>query len=87
MKFNFSLESDNLEEDIDKIVKTIVKAYSDSTEVDRKKREDLCKFEATEAVNQVKGLDNRVDGIESRLSFCETDINSIKKEASKDSKK
>ena len=84
MKFNFSLESDNLEEDIDKIVKTILKAYVDSTEVeDIKNRKELWRSEATEAVNQVKGLDNRVDGIESRLSFCETDIKSIKKEASK----
>lgn len=84
MKFNFSLESDNLEEDIDKIVKTIVKAYTDSTEVNNtKKREDLLQFEVSAAVNQVRGLDNRVDGIESRLSFCETDIKSIKKEASK----
>ena len=85
MKFNFTIESDNFEEDLDKIVKTFVKAfvkaYADCTEVDHKKSEahigDI-------ALAKVQGLDNRIDGIESRLSFCE--VETKKKAASTDKK-
>ena len=81
MKFNFSFESDNFEEDLDKIVKTFVKAYADCTEVDHKKSEA---HSGEIALAEVKGLDNRIDGIESRLSYCE--VETKKKAASTDKK-
>ena len=72
MKFNFSFESDNFEEDLDKIVKTFVKAYADCAEV----------HSGEQAMIEVKSLDNRIDGIESRLSYCE--VETKKKAASTD---
>ena len=81
MKFNFSFESDNFEEDLDKIVKTFVKAYADCAEVDHKKSEA---HSGEQAMIEVKSLDNRIDGIESRLSFCEVET---KKRATSTDKK
>lgn len=77
MKFNFSLESDNLEQDITKIVDVFVNAYEKCSKIDN---------DAVAHVhNEVHGLDNRIDGIESRLNFCEVDLKEIK-DTSKKSK-
>lgn len=72
MKFNLVLESENLEEDIDKIVKTLVKAFKESEETTRSNKEIV----AHEILGEkVYGLDQRVDSLEGRLDkISGTDI-------------
>ena len=77
MKFNFSLETDNLEQDITKIVDVLVNAYEKCSKIDDSV--------VTNVRKDVHGLDNRIDGIESRLNFCEVDLKEIK-DTSKKSK-
>lgn len=83
MKFNFSLESDNLEDDVKKIIETITEAICRDTDRELSRMKALDQVNATE---QVKGLDNRIDGIESRLNFCEVNLKEVQ-EASKKKEK
>lgn len=78
MKFNFSLESDNLEQDISKIVDVLVNAYEKCSKIDESV--------VTNVRKDLHGLDNRVDGIESRLNFCEVDLTEIKETSKKKEK-
>lgn len=80
MKFNFSLESDNLEDDLKKIIETVTEAICRDTDRELTRMKTLNQVNATE---QVKGLDNRIDGVESRLNLCEVDLKKVKESTKK----
>ena len=83
MKFNFSLESDNLEDDLKKIIETVTEAICRDTDRELTRMKALNQVDATE---QVKGLDNRIDGVESRLNLCEVDLKKVKESTKKSDK-
>ena len=59
-KYNFTIESDSLEQDIATLVEVVVGAYKECSKIDRDNTtSDLCK--------KVHGLDNRMDGLEAMI--------------------
>ena len=59
-KYNFTIESESLEQDISTLVEVVVSAYKECSKIDRDNTtSDLRK--------EVHGLDNRIDGLEAMI--------------------
>lgn len=58
-KFNFTIESDNMEQDLAKLVDVFVNAYEKCNKIDN----DV----VAHVHNEVHGLDNRIDGLEAMI--------------------
>ena len=82
-KYNFTIESDSLEEDLSKLVEIFVSAYEKCSKIDSNV---VCNVR-----KDVKGLDNRMDGIEALMKQgfkeVETKVYSSSKEYEEDKKK
>ena len=83
-KYSFNIESDSLEEDLSKLVEIFVSAYEKCSKIDSNV---VCNVR-----KDVKGLDNRMDGIEALMKqgFKEVNESSIyhsSKEYEEDKKK
>lgn len=83
MKYTYTLtvESESLEEDLNKVVNTVMGAVerylrvSKETESDKDTATDELEDKVNDLSNTVHGLDNRIDGLEAKIdSFCEVDI-------------
>ena len=88
MKYSITCnyESESLEEDINKIANTFMAACERYYEITRKVK---LESEVSETKDAVKGLDNRVDGIESQVktlsnNFREVVTESLKKSSKKE---
>lgn len=71
MKYTFTMESDNFEEDTKKLVDIFVSAFKTCSEIERVNVKTRAENEVSNAEKQVRGLDNRIDGIEARLKDVE----------------
>lgn len=83
-KYSFNIESDSLEEDLSKLVEIFVSAYEKCSKIDSNV---VCNVR-----KDVKGLDNRIDGIEALMKqgFKEVEepkVYSSSKEYEEDKKK
>ena len=58
-KYSFTIESDSLEDDLSKLVEIFVSAYEKCSKIDSNV---VCNVR-----KDVKGLDNRIDGIEALM--------------------
>lgn len=59
-KFNFTIESENMEQDLAKLVEVFVDAYEKCSKIDERNT-------TSEVQKQVHGLDNRIDGLEAMI--------------------
>ena len=66
-KYNFTIESDSLEEDLSKLVEIFVSAYEKCSKIDSNV---VCNVR-----KDVKGLDNRIDGIEALMKQGFKEVN------------
>ena len=86
MKYTFTMESDNFEEDTKKLVDIFVSAFKTCSEIERANTKARAENDVSNAEKQVRGLDNRLDGIEARLKTVE-DFREVVSEDSAPSKK
>ena len=66
-KYSFNIESDSLEEDLSKLVEIFVSAYEKCSKIDSNV---VCNVR-----KDVKGLDNRIDGIEALMKQGFKEVN------------
>lgn len=59
-KFNFTIESDNMEQDLAKLVEVFVDAYEKCSKIDERNT-------TNEVQKQVHSLDNRIDSLEAMI--------------------
>ena len=83
-KFNFNIESENLEQDLAKLVDVFVNAYEKCNKIDN----DV----VAHVHNEVHSLDNRIDGLEAMIKSgnfkeVENKVYSSSKEYVEDKKK
>ena len=71
MKYSITIESDNAERDLENIVNIALGAYDKFKETSKKYEDTGLSLAVINAKQDVKGLDNRIDGLEAKLTKIE----------------
>ena len=71
MKYSITIESDNAERDLENLVNIALGAYDKYKETSKKYEDTGLSLAVINAKQDVKGLDNRIDGLEAKLTKIE----------------
>lgn len=71
MKYSITVESDNAERDLENLVNIALGAYDKYKETSKKYEDTGLPLAVINTKEDVKGLDNRIDGLEANLSKIE----------------
>lgn len=83
MKYSITIESDNAERDLENLVSIALGAYDKYKETSKKYEETGLSLAVINAKQDVKGLDNRIDGIEAKLNNVYDLLDAMTKEKKK----
>lgn len=75
MKYSITVESDNAERDLENLVNIALGAYDKYKETSKKYEDTGLSLAVINAKQDVKGLDNRIDGLEAKLTKIEELLN------------